>query len=95
MTARAVASLNILLEYSVPLLKIKGLFVAMKSNLENEINNIDHAIKELNIKQDKLVEFKLPFENSKRTLISFIKLNTTNKKYPRRFALIKQKPPHR
>lgn len=91
-TARAVASLNVLLEYSIPLVKEDKYFVAMKSNVEEELKNIDKAIKELDIKLENKIEFKLPIEESKRTLISFKKLQKTSKKYPRRYAIIKQKP---
>ena len=91
-TARAVANLNILLEYSIPLLKVNKYFIAMKSNVEEEIKNIDNSLKLLNTKIEKIEEFNLPFENSKRTLIKFIKLDKTNNKYPRRYSIIKQKP---
>ena len=91
-TARAVAPLNILLEYAIPLVKINKNFVAMKSNVDEELKNIDNAIKELNIKQESIIEFSLPYEESKRTLIKYTKLRKTSNKYPRRFAIIKQKP---
>lgn len=91
-TARAVAPLNILLEYAIPLVKINKNFVAMKSNVDEELKNIDNAIKELNIKQESIIEFSLPYEESKRTLIKYTKLQKTSNKYPRRFAIIKQKP---
>ena len=91
-TARAVAPLNILLEYAIPLLKVNGYFIAMKSNVEEELKNITNAVKELNIRQEDIIEFKLPYEESKRTLIKYVKLNKTNNKYPRRFSIIKQKP---
>ena len=91
-TARALAPLNILLEYSIPLVKKNKYFVAMKSNIENEIQNIEHAYKELSIKKQNQIEFNLPYEDSKRTLICYIKEDTTKTKYPRRFSIIKQKP---
>ena len=36
-TARAVAPLKHLLEYGIPLVKVKGYFIAMKANIEEEI----------------------------------------------------------
>ena len=42
--SRAVAPLKHLLEYGVPLLKIKGLFISMKGNIENDIIDIDDYI---------------------------------------------------
>lgn len=91
-TARAVASLNILLEYSIPLVKEKGYFVAMKSNVDEELKNINFAIKELSTSIDDKIEFTLPIEESKRTLIKYLKEKTTNKKYPRKYSIIKQRP---
>ena len=91
-TARAVAPLNILLEYSIPLVKKNKYFIAMKSNVEEELKNINNATRELNIEINDMIEFKLPIEESKRTLIKFKKLEVTKNKYPRRYAIIKQKP---
>ena len=46
-TARAVAPLKHLLEYSVPLLKIGGYFITMKANVENEEVNITNYYSKL------------------------------------------------
>ena len=91
-TARAVAKTNILLELSIPMLKVKGMFVAMKSNVEDEIKNINNACKILNCKLKNTETFNLPIENSLRTLLVFEKECTTNNKYPRKFEQIKKKP---
>ena len=90
-TARAVAPLKHLLEYGVPLLKVNGTFVAMKGNVNEELDNIDNYLDKLKIKQDKRIDFQLPLENSHRTLISFIKLEKTDTKYPRKYNEIKKK----
>lgn len=89
-TARAVAPLNILLEYSIPILKINGLFLPMKANLENE--KYDNALKKLNCTLEKTEQFLLPIENSNRSILLIKKQNETNLKYPRRFNLIKTNP---
>jgi len=91
-TARAVAKTNILLEIAIPMTKINGIFVAMKANIDDEINNINHACTELNCKLEKIETFKLPKENSIRNLISFRKIQPTNIKYPRKFEQIKKNP---
>ena len=91
-TARAVAPLNTLLEYAIPLVKKNNYFIAMKSNVIEELKNIDNSLKELDTIIENKIEFNLPYEESKRTLITFKKIKETNKKYPRRFSLIKQKP---
>ena len=90
-TARAVAPLKHLLEYGIPLLKVNGTFIAMKGNINEELNGIDNYINKLKIKEEKRVDFKLPIENSNRSLISFIKLEKTDNKYPRKYSEIKKK----
>lgn len=90
-TARAVAPLKHLLEYGVPLLKVNGIFVAMKGNLNEELNGIENYENKLKIKQNKRIDFQLPIEKSNRTLISFIKLEMTDIKYPRKYSEIKKK----
>lgn len=91
-TARAVAPLNILLEYCIPLVKENGYFIPLKANCDEEINGIKNAINVLNCKIEKIDKFKLPKENSTRTIIKFKKNDITLKKYPRRFNEIKKKP---
>lgn len=89
-TARAVASTNILLEYGIPMVKINGFFVAMKGKIDSE-PNYENASNLLHAKKVDEIVFKLPFEESNRTLIKFTKIQD-NKKYPRKFALIKKNP---
>ena len=91
-TSRAVAPLNILLELSIPLLKINKYFISYKGNISREIIESENALKQLDSKIDKIEEFELPKENSNRTIIKIKKLNKTNKKYPRKFSEIKKKP---
>lgn len=90
-TARAVAPLKHLLEYGVPLVKIEGSFIAMKANIEGEIENIDNYYAKLDIKETKKMVFNLPKENSLRTLLKYQKLKVTNQKYPRRYSDIIKK----
>ena len=90
-TARAVAPLKHLLEYAIPLVKVKGFFIPLKSNIEKEIENIDNYYEKLEIKQINKIEFFLPIEVSKRTLIMYEKLKKTNPIYPRNYNKIKEK----
>lgn len=88
-TARALSSFPILLEYGIPLLKINGHLIAMRG-----LNDSDEGINALNVlssKINKIIEFKLPYENSVRTLVDIVKLNKTSLKYPRRNTEIKKK----
>lgn len=91
-TARAVAPLNILSEYCIPLVKENGYFVAMKGNALEEINDSTNALKLLNSHIEEIKEFKLPIEESKRMLIKVKKNNKTIKKYPRKYSEIKKNP---
>lgn len=90
-TARAVAPLKHLLEYGIPLVKINGVFIAMKANVENEEQNIDNYYNKLNIKEEQRIVFNLPYENSIRTLIKYQKEKETDKRYPRRYNEIIKK----
>lgn len=90
-TARAVAPLKHLLEYGIPLVKINGVFIAMKANVENEEKNIDNYYNKLNIKEEQRIVFNLPHENSIRTLIKYQKEKETDKIYPRRYNEIIKK----
>lgn len=90
-TARAVAPLPILLEYSLPMTKVSGYFIAMKANINNELETSKNAINILSGNIDKVLEFNLPFENSKRTLIKIKKVKPTSGKYPRKNSEIKKK----
>ena len=90
--ARAVAPLNILLEYCIPIVKTNGYFIAMKGNAKEEMVNSQNAMKLLNAKIENLETFNLPFENSVRTFIKIKKNNITDKKFPRKYSDIKKKP---
>ena len=91
-TARAVAPLNILLEYSIPMVKKDGYFIPLKANVSEELINSKNAMLELCIKLEKKEEFFLPKENSKRTILLLKKQETTSKKFPRKYNEIKKKP---
>ena len=90
-TSRAVAPLKHLLEYSIPLVKVNGNYIAMKSDITKEIENIEIYEKKLNIKKEKEIVFDLPKENSLRTLLLYKKEKETNPKYPRKYNDIKKK----
>ena len=90
-TSRAVAQTNILLEYSAPMLKVNGNFICMKGSMDNE-NDYQNASNKLSMKEEKKIEFLLPYENSKRTIILFKKIGVTNKLFPRKNSDIINKP---
>lgn len=89
-TARAVAPLNILLEYAIPIVKSGKYFIAMKGKEENE-ELYHNATKILQSEICNICKFKLPIENSERTLYKIKKNNKTSTKYPRKYIEIKKK----
>jgi len=91
-TARAVATLPVLMEYCVPLVKTGKFFIPMKANISQEMISSANAIKQLNLKNIRKEEFFLPYENSNRTIILYLKEKATSNMYPRKNSDIKKKP---
>lgn len=91
-TARAVAPLNILIEYCLPLIKPNKYFVALKGNISQEIETLSISLKKIGGKLLNKDLFLLPKENSSRSIIVISKLGNTNIKYPRRYNEIKSRP---
>ena len=91
--ARAVASMPILLELCVPLVKVGGKFVSLKgSSFHEELLASKNAIKLLNIKVENIYEYDLSKDYGKHSIITFSKETKTNTKYPRKYSVIKNKP---
>ena len=90
-TARAVASTNVLLEYSIPVVKKGGYFIPMKGKIDSE-PSFENATKKLGCTLEDKIEFLLPYENSVRNLLKFKKDIVTIKKYPRKYSEIKKNP---
>lgn len=91
-TARAVAPLNVLCEYCLPLVKVGGLFIAMKgSSGTEELAKADKAIKTLGGEVIKTAEFQLS-NGDMRTIIIIRKISQTPTKYPRKTKKIDSKP---
>lgn len=91
--ARAVSKLNILVEIITPLLKVNGVFVALKGKIyQEEIDQSLNAFRELNLKVLKVKESRLPSENDVRGNIFISKIGKTPNKYPRNYGQIKKRP---
>ena len=90
LVTRAVAKTKIMLELGIQALKINGKYILMKSNVEEEIQNIDKTNTILGTKLEIKEEFFLPIEQSKRNILVFAKKTSTNSKHPRDFAKIKK-----
>lgn len=84
-TSRAVAPLNVLVEYLLPLIKIGGRCICMKgSNTKEEIENSRKAISILGGTIEEIQELELPDSDIKRTIIVIKKEKNTPSKYPRK-----------
>ncbi len=85
--ARAVASLPVLLEYSLPFITCGGYFIAMKGSrqtAETETEVSFRALSELGGVIEDILSFTLPFSDFERTLIVIKKFRHTPSSYPRR-----------
>ena len=91
-TSRAVSRLNILLELSIPFLKVGGKLIAYKGiNYQEEINESKNALDLLSSKIIAIEEENLVQINEKRYNIFIQKNQETSQKYPREYRLIKKK----
>lgn len=93
--SRAVARLNILMELTVPFVKVNGICLYMKAEkTEEEMLEVNKAVKELNIKYINTVKYNIKSSEQefKRTIIIYLKENKTKEKYPRQYSKIKKNP---
>ena len=92
-TSRAVASLPLLCELCLPLVKQGGYFLSMKSvEADDEQKQAYTAIKTLGGQVEKVTDYTIPGTNVSHRLIFIKKIGETPKKYPRAFAKIKKNP---
>ena len=94
-TARAVGRLNLLCELCLPLIKVGGRFLAMKSlSTEEEINEAKNAIALLGGKLERVVEYSLTdgVTTVERTIVIINKVKDTPREYPRNNSQIAKKP---
>lgn len=91
-TARAVSALNILLELCLPLVKVGGYLIAYKGkNAEEEIKQAKGALRKLDAEIEYISDDILP-NGEERHIIFIKKKKETNKKYPRDYSSIVDKP---
>lgn len=91
--ARAVAKLNTLLEYLLPLVKVGGMVLAYKgSNVQEEIEDAKNAITILGGKVKQILHFDLPDNQGERNIVVIEKIKATPKQYPRGKNLPKTNP---
>ncbi|GKQ43459.1 ribosomal RNA small subunit methyltransferase G [Companilactobacillus sp. RD055328] len=94
-TARAVAKLNVLSEFCLPLTKIDGEFLAMKTeSAEQEVDDAKKAIAVLGGKLIGTKEFVLSADAGKRVIVEIQKKKVTPNQYPRKAGTPSKKPIH-
>ncbi len=92
-TARAVAQLPIILEYLIPLTKVKGNIICMKGNkIDEEIKKSKKAISVLGGNLEKIDNFYLPDTDIERNIIIVNKVEKTSSKYPRKAGIPSKNP---
>jgi len=83
--SRAVAPLNVVLEYCLPFVKEKGYFLCQKGpSYKEEMKEAEKAIEILGGKLEKVEEFLLPYSDIKHYIIVIEKAKSTPTKYPRK-----------
>ena len=88
-TARAVSNLNNLIEVCGAMVKVNGYFICLRGkDGTDEINNASSAIKTMGFEVENINEESL-YDGSKRVISYFKKVRKTDKKYPRKYSIIK------
>lgn len=71
-TSRAVANIEKLVDYTMHLVKKNGVFIAMKGDITKELTKeVENKLK-LKYRITEIIEFELPIEHSKRSLVTII-----------------------
>lgn len=92
-TARAVALLPTLLEYTLPLAKVGGYVIAMKGeSAEREVEEAKRALFVLKAEAMPVASIELPDVDREHFLVTVQKLDKTPAPYPRQAGLPKKKP---
>ena len=91
--SRAVANLSVLCEFCLPLVKVGGYFLSMKSvESDEELESAKKAIKILGGQVERTADYQIPGTEVVHRVIFIKKIAETPKKYPRPFAKIKKNP---
>ncbi len=91
--SRAVAALPVLLELCLPLIRVGGQFLAMKSNRSDpEILSSNKAVSLLGGQLLAVEDYTIPTTEIRHRVVIVEKSSPTPGKYPRRFAQIKKQP---
>ncbi len=91
--SRAVSYLPQLCELCLPLVKVGGVFVAMKGpDCADEVNEAKSAIGKLGGKLKTVETYTVPGTDIRHSVVIIEKLHPTPKRFPRKWAQIKKQP---
>ena len=90
--SRAVARLNILLEYMMPFVKVGGVCICMKGSNIEDLEESKKAIDILGGKIEKVEEINLPNTDIKRHNIIIKKVKNISNEYPRKAGIPSKNP---
>ena len=92
-TSRAVAALNVLCELALPMVKVGGAFLAMKSvDSDEELRQAKSAIAQLGGSVESVQDYTIPGTEVTHRLVTIRKVKPTPHAFPRAFARIKKNP---
>jgi 16S rRNA (guanine527-N7)-methyltransferase len=94
-TARAVARLSVVAEYSIPLLRVGGYAISMKGRLEDEeMAEGERAAEQLGARVSRVIRVpRLPgIEKKERCLVILEKVEETSGEYPRNVGVPAKQP---
>ena len=92
-TSRAVAALNVLCELALPMVKVGGAFLAMKSvDCDEELRQAKSAIAQLGGSVESVQDYTIPGTDVCHRLVVIRKVKPTPASFPRAFARIKKNP---
>ncbi|MCD8203873.1 MAG: 16S rRNA (guanine(527)-N(7))-methyltransferase RsmG [Coprobacillus sp.] len=92
-TARALATLPIVIELSIPFVKVGGTLIAYKGiSYKDEVKSSHRAFVNLSCKIGKTIEYTLPYSDEKRVYLLISKYEKTKDKYPREYSIISRNP---
>ena len=92
-TSRAVANLRMLSELCLPLVKVGGTFLSMKSvDCQAELAGAQTAVETLGGAVEAVKDYTIPGTDVRHRVVIFRKVRPTPAKYPRPFAKIKSRP---
>ncbi len=91
--SRAVAQLNVLCELTLPLVKVGGRFIAMKStSSDQEIQEARSAVSQLGGRIAAVRDYDVPQTDVRHRAVIIEKVKATPRQFPRSFARIKKSP---